>query len=407
MSPVRLLFARAALVAASAFGVPVAQADDGVFRIDTNVSGVQTSTSYASVEAAFDALKGSNLRALNPAYTGTQAVQVAIDYRGVSLSASYLAAGASTLVLRIPSIGLTQTFDGGSRDATQTLLKNYFKQDTDDVLARLSKSLASGSPIDPIAGNPNSLMSQQVAQDFRNGFLPPPGSVPGGDASNLGGIGADFGQYRQAGVDSRAYTLPLSYTIRNAEDPRQQLTIRLPITMVDTNGSKTYDAALGVSYRIPLAAYWTLTPALAYGAAGSRDLGSLAGMASASVTSAVTIPFGRFDVSIGDMVGYYKATRVKSGNYGYDPDIQNTVLRNGVVVAQPVDVGGHAMAIEYGLIDTHFFGDDLYVQHTDEVGVSLGTERRASASHGEFRVGANFLYAPKAKGFNVSVAYRF
>ena len=405
MSSVRFSLVAAGLVASTSLAV--ARADDGVFRIETNVAGVQTSTSYASVENAFDALKGANLSALNPAYTGTQAVQVAIDYRGVSLSASYLAAGTSTLVLRIPSIGLTQTFDGGSRDATQTLLKNYFKSDSDDVLARLSKSLASGSPIDPIAGNPNSLMSQQVAQDFRNGFLPPAGSVPGGDGSNLAGIGADFGQYRQAGVDSRAYTLPLTYTIRSADDPRQQLTIRLPLTEVDTNGSKTYDAALGVAYRIPLAAYWTLTPAISYGAAGSRDLGSLAGMASASLTSAVTIPFGRFDVAIGDMVGYYKATRVKSGNYGYDPDIQNTVLRNGVVVAQPIKLVGRAMANEYGLIDTHFFGDDLYVQHTDEVGVSLGTDRRSSAARGEFRLGANYLYAPKAKGFNVSLAYRF
>lgn len=405
MSPSRLVIAvtTATLLLAS----PAAPADDGIFRIDTTVDGVRTTTSYASVEDAIDALKGSNLGRINPAYTGTQAAQVSVDYRGVALSATYAGAGASALVLSIPSIGLVRTLDGGSRDQTQQLLKNYFKQDSDDVLGRLSKTLVAHSPVDPIAGNPTSLMSRIVAQDFGNGVFPMAAGVRGGDAANLFAVGLDAGGSRQAGIDGHVYSMPLSYTIRNADDPRQQLVLRAPLAVVDVEGSKAYDAGLGIALRQPIGDRWTLTPAFDYAAAGSRDLGSLAGMASLSLTSRYELQLGGYDVAIGDMLGYYKGLRVKSGNYGYDPNVQNTVLRNGVAVATPVVFAGHAMSVEYSIIDTHFFGDELYVQHTDEVGVSVGSDRRAATAGSLVRAGVSFLFSPKAKGFSVGVKVAF
>ena len=398
----------AALLALATAALPTARADDGLFHLDTSVAGVQTSNSYASVEDAFDALKGSNLHSLNPAYTGTQSAIVSIDYRGVALTASYVATGGSTLVLSIPSIGLSHTFDGGTRDATQQLLKNYFKQNDEDILGRLGHDLAKHSPVDPIAGNPNSLMSQLVASDFAAGFVDTLSTANRGPAINLGSIDPRYSHLREGGIINNAVMLPLAWSIRSDDDPRRQFTIRVPLAASDTDGSKSYYAGLGASLGLPVTGHWTLTPALDYAASGSRDLGSLAGVGSVSLTSAYLLPFDAFDVAIGDMVGYYRALRIKSGDYGYDPDIRNTVIRNGVIVAQPTALFGRRVDLHYSLTDTHFFGDPLYARHYDEIGVSAGTDARAaSPSRGDLRAGVSFLFSPKVKGFDVSMRWRF
>jgi hypothetical protein len=402
MIPFKFLLACGALALAAS-----AHADDGLFHLDTTVSGVHTTASYSSVEAAFDALRGTNLQTINPAYTGTQAALVSIDYRGVTLSATYGGAGSSALSLNIPTIGLVRTFDAGSRDATQQLLKDYFKQNADDVLGRLSKGLAKSSPVDPIAGNPNSLMSQLVASDFGSGFFDQATTAIQGPAPGLGAVGAGYNQVRDNGTTTHAYRLPLTYSFRSDDDPRRQFTIRVPLATTETEGSRAYYAGIGASLGLPITDRWSVTPSVDYAVAGSRDLGSLAGMAGASLTSSYVLPFERFDVAIGDMVGYYKALRVKNGDYGYDPGIANTVVRNGVLVSQPIVLSGRDLALQYSLVDTHFFGDALYARHYDEVGVSVGTDRRAVASKGDVRAGASFLFSPKIKGFSASVRVRF
>ena len=395
------------IVACGLLAMCHAAAQAGVFGIDTNVSGVQTSTSFSSVEDVFAALTNAKFSSINPAYTGVQAAQVNIDYRGLPIITTYPTAGSPLLVLNIPSLGITQTFNGGTRDASQDLLKEYFKRNIDNILGRLSKDLAKNSPVDPIAGNPNSLMSQLVMQDFNSGFTGFATNIKGGESANLIGVGFGLGQFRQGGITSRSYTLPLSYTFRNDLDPRRQIAFRLPITLTDSDGSKGYYVGLGGSYRFPVNDHWALMPAVNYALAGSPDLGSLAGIASASLTSSYIIAFDTFDLAIGNMVGYYKAMKAKSGNYGYDPGISNTVLRDGVMFSHPVTIGGSTMSIEYSLIDTHFFGDALYVDHFDEIGISLGTNKRATSARTYFRSGASFLFSPKSKGFNLTLGYWF
>lgn len=378
-----------------------------VFDLDTEVSGVRTSSSFTSVEDAFGALRNEKFSTINPAYTGVEEARVDVNYRGLPMVTTYPNFGSPLLVLNIPSLGITQTFNGGTRNASEDQLKEYFKKNIDDILGRLGKELAKTSPVDPIAGNPNSLMSQLVMNDFNNAFTSFATNIKGGESGNLIGIGLGFGQFRQDGITSRSYTLPLSYTFRNDLDPRRQIAFRLPITFTDADGSKGYYVGLGGSYRFPVTDNWALMPAVNYALAGSQDLGSLAAIASVSLTSSYIIGFDKFDLAIGNMAGYYKAVKAKSGDYGYDPGISNTVLRNGLMLSHPVTIGGSTMSIEYSLIDTIFLGDDLYVDHFDEIGVSLGTNKRATSARSYFRSGISYLHSSKSKGFNVTLGYWF
>jgi hypothetical protein len=381
----------------------------GVIGVDTNVSGVQTSTSFSSVDDAVNSLTSAQLTSINPAYTGVEAAQVDINYIGLPITTTYPTPGSPLLTLNIPSLGISKDFVGATRDESQNLLKEYFKQNGDNILGRIGKELAKVSPVYPIAGNPNSLMTQLVMQDFNSGFMGFAGNnKPGeGASSNLIGIGLGYGSFRQDGITSNSYTLPLSYTFRNDLDPRRQISLRLPITMTDADGSKSYYVGLGGSYRFPVSDNWALMPAVNYALAGSADLGTYAGIASASLTSSYFISFETSDLAIGNMVGYYTTTKAKSGDYSYDPGSTNTVTRNGVLFSHPVTVSGSTMSLEYSLIDTLFFGDDLFVNHFDEIGISLGTNKRATSARSYFRSGASYLYSSKSKGFNLTLGYWF
>ena len=399
---------RLSIVALVCVGVPIAQA--GVFTIDTDVSGNRASASFSSVEDTFNSLNTAQLRAINSAYTGIQAATIAIGYRGLPMIATYPTAGSSLLVFSVPALGISQSFSGATRDESQRLLGDYFKNNVGDILSRLSKELAKSSPVDPIAGNPNSLMSQLVMQDFNNSFTSFATNIKaggGGQSSNLIGIGFGMGNYRQAGITSRSYTIPLSYTFRNDLDPRQQIAFNVPITLVDTEGSKSYYVGLGGSYRFPVNDNWALTPAANLALAGSADLGALASVASASLTSSYYIPMESFDLAIGNMVGYYTTLKVASGGYSYDPGISNTVLRNGIMLSHPVTVGGRKMSLEYSFSDTRFFGDALFVDQFNEVGVSLGTNKRAASSRSYFKSGVSYLHSPQSKGFSFNLGYWF
>jgi hypothetical protein len=224
---------------------------------------------------------------------------------------------------------------------------------------------------------------------------------------NLLGLGLRFGQYRQADVDSRSITLPLSYTIRSDLDPRRQLVINLPISRTEVQGSTSYYTGLGLAYRVPLTDNWSVTPAGNYAVTGSVDLGSMAQMASASLTSSYVFELGSKDLVIGNMVGWYRTLKFSHDGYSYDPGLSNVVFRNGAMLSVPFRLAGKAMAVEYSLIDTRFKGSELYLNNYHEAGITLGTNRSASSARSFLRAGATYLWSAKSKGFTLNIGYWF
>ena len=83
--------------------------------------------------------------------------------------------------------------------------------------------------------------------------------------------------YSVAGSADRIVTtsLPLSYTVRNDIDPRRQLMLSLPLTLVQTGNAKSVHASLGAAYRLPLSDNWTLTPGGRYAVVASKDRATL------------------------------------------------------------------------------------------------------------------------------------
>jgi hypothetical protein len=391
-----------------------AHADD-LYRFRATMNGTTSTFGFQTTQETIDAFANNRLSRYVAGYTGAEAVDIAIDYRGLTIQTAFpnaFGGSANYTELRfvIPSLGIARSFAGTDRDDSAELLFDYLK--SSDLLGQISKKLVAVSPVDPVAGNPNSMMSQMVANDFASGMADAGGKGVPAQAGkegnpNLLGLGLRFGQYRQADIDSKSVTLPFSYTIRSDIDPRRQLVINLPVSRTEVQGSNSYYAGVGLAYRLPMNDAWTLTPSGNYAVTGSKDLGSMAQMASASLTSAYVFELSSMDLTIGNMVGYYKTLKFSHDGYSYDPGIANTVFRNGLMLSSPLTLFGKAMSIEYAAIDTRFTGSELYLNNYHELSVTLGTNRSASSARSFLRAGASYLFSPKSKGLTLNLGYWF
>lgn len=404
--------ARAALAIGMAGFVYTAGAAE-LFNITGTVTGLTTQTQtfgFESAEDVFDFPKFENLHSRYTNYSGTEAATMNVDFRGLGMVVAYPLAGHTELVFDVPSLGIHQVFAGATREESRRMYADFMKKNGGDILTRIMKRLVETTSNDPIAGNPNSLMSMMAANDFANGFSNFASNVagkPGEKADNLIGIGARFTSLRENGIDNNTFTIPLSYTIRADIDPRRQLIFNLPLTYSEVGGAKAYNLGFGAAYRMPMNDNWTLTPAFSYGASGSKDLSAFGQAASGSITSSYVINGNGFDIAVGNMVGYYRTLKLSVGDYSYNPDIANVVFRNGVMYSHPVNLFGKKMSIEYSLIDTRFTGAKLYNKSYDEISVTLGTNKNASSARSFFRAGATYITAPHTKGFSLNLGYWF
>lgn len=365
----------------------------------------------SNLQALKDQITDAGLAQINANYTPTGAAVIRAGYRGLPIILD--SAAASTAVsLNIPAINLSRTFSAKStRDDNAKDLFDYLKSDGGDILNQLQQKLALLSPIDPIAGNPSSMQSRMVMDDFDRSFTSFATNIKSSDSgaqSNLIGVGLSLGSMTTGGINTTTTTIPLSYTIRNDLDPRKQFSVYAPVTSSDTAGAKAYGVNLGAAYRFPVSDDWALTPAVGYGVTGSEDLGSGASMMAASITSQYSWKMDGFDLALGNMVGIYQSTALNAGDYSIDPKISNTVFRNGILASFPTTAFGQKMAIEASFILTNYTGTALYSNQYQEIGLTLGTNKSAIAARSFVRAGATYLTGDNGiTGFKVNVGYWF
>lgn len=370
--------------------------------------------SYNDAEAFVDSVRnGAGLQGIVSSYNPSSKIRADVDFRGVKgiITAE---ANDSKIVLHIPSLNETHEFDNGNRDASSRALETFLKNNHSGTTAKVQRELVKETPNDPIAGNPASLQSTMVSNTYADTFSEPTsnirsGSVPSADPErNYRGlipIGLRFGRYSAHGLNTDVYTLPLGYTYRGLGGGRE-LSFHLPISYARTNGAETGQIGLGVSYRHPMNEYWSLTPSINVAGSASRDMASVGSFASVSLTSNYTVPYKGWDVSVGNMVGYYQSLGARVKKYSFNPDIKNVIFRNGIMASQPIKIGGHPLAIEYSFTSTYFTGTDLYNDWTNEFGITIGTHK-SSLLPEYLRVGVSYLHGKDINGWNLNFGYWF
>lgn len=410
----RLALAVATALIAISGGVHAQTSCSTLFGVSVTVSnGAGGSGSVCSNTAqgmldAFDKDKIQNMQGIQ--YTDTEAVSLIAKLNGVNLTASF-DAGTTTLRFAIPALQDSQVFTGATRDDSVDKLTDYLKHS--DIIGRIMKEQAASSPTSPIAGQ-GGLIPNAIALDFNSNFtdtatyLAGRVSSPAGGANNLIGLSAVYASYKTGDTDLKSVSIPLSYTIRNDLDPRRQLAFSLPLTVVDVDGAKSYQGSLGVTYRLPITDNWSLAPGGRYSFIGSSDLAAAAALTSFTLSSMYLIEAGGVDVGIGNMLGKYTTRKFKAGDYSFDPDIDSTVMRNGVVVSHPVQMGSSRLTLEYGLSDTRYIGGDKpFADNSQELTIALGTNKSAFDARSFFRAALGYTQAKETKGVSLTLSSWF
>ena len=117
---------------------------------------------------------------------------------------------------------------------------------------------------------------------------------------------------------------------------------------------------------------------------------------------------GPDNVAMGNMLSYNRTAKIQSGEYSSNPDITSTVVRNGLMLSQPANWNGQKLSVEYSLVDTRYTGGTkLYIDNTQEIGITVGTNKNAFSARSFLRGGLTYLRGKDTKGFTANIGYWF
>ena len=146
--------------------VVTATADAKLFSVHVEQGVLNETLGFNSVKDIFDNYE-DGLNTIFNTYSTTTASNTTLDFRGIMMNLNFDA--SHKLNFKVVSLGIDETFDGGSQEASFSLFKDYLKHNRDGLLKKILKSSVADTPYDMVAGNPNSLMSTMVDDTFQRG----------------------------------------------------------------------------------------------------------------------------------------------------------------------------------------------------------------------------------------------
>lgn len=423
MSPLSLRFNRARsrkfpgnarLLVAFAFVSIVGATTDvraaDLFSVRVSVGGETLTRGFANAEEALRLIESDEVENLFPDYRETDAVSADVRFRGLPVTARFDET-SNTLVFKVPSLDIEETFDGTTRQASVDAFVDFVKKDGAAILDRIQRELARVSPVDPVAGNPTSLQSMLVRDAFESGGFSTGAARP---RSRIG-LGVSGGTFKAGDFAGRSLTLPLSYAFGLDEsDPRMKLRFKLPLTWQEVEGATVYAAAPSVAFTWPVTERWALTPGVSWGATGSVDAASVAHMVGGSLTSDYRIADWLrpgATLAIANMVGHVRALPFSFRGFEFDPGLRNTVLKNGASYERPTGFalfGDAELTAQVSYAHSWFFGSDLFLNQYHEVALSLGAPaEELEALADELRLGVAWTFGKDYSGVSVNFGYEF
>ena len=375
------------------------------------------------------------------------ALSIELNYRGIDLTANFNA-NDDEVVFIIPSLNKTWSYEGTSRQGSWTQLTDALVQES-DLVNDLLGLMVLYTPNDPVAGNPSSLMDNFVRLDFSAVLLDLPLGFPKGggtsnsvepeqtpnadggmgeesssvsagsleftesdeefgeesssvgERENIIGIGLGFSSYDQGGSKVNTTTIPFSYSWNFGGESKPSLTLRLPISQIDVDGNAGIAAGFGLNYRQFVYPNWQLSPSLNYGVTASEALGSGGALASYSILSIYDWTASWGAIRIGNQAGQYRSMPLSVGGTTFDAGIESTVLRNGIIFQFPTGFIRDGATFDPYLLDTRYYGTELYIMQYYEMGFTLSGWVFLSSS-----LTFNYLVAEEDKAKGTSFLFR-
>lgn len=350
-----------------------AHARDNI-EIGYNVDGQTGQRGFSSVQDITNALSDNALNNVSGSYTPNSPATANINLRGVQGVASF-AANSTALRVQIPVAGFDRTFQGATRGDSGREFQRCIEGKGYGCSGYLNSILRAGvhsSPIDPVAGGPNSALTQLAVTDFNAAAT----AFSGRGGSGTFGIGARIGGFTAAGYDSYNVTIPIDATWRISD--RDSVSFDLPLAYTDSGGATSYAANGGVLYRRRVTDDWQLQFSGRVGAAGSIELGAGSGVYGLGAVS--TFRFALSDswrMTVVNAINYVSTFPASIGSISVNYDVANTVFRNGVIINRDLDyqLAGFPLSVSAYAVDTRFAGSPVYIRNFQEFGVYVAPGR--------------------------------
>ena len=367
-----------------------------------------------------DFFDNKSLKEFFPDYTPDSAVLARVDLRGVGLEVEYHQ-NSSVLIVRIPSKNFEVTFDGGNRNESQEQFEDWLKGDFESPaapsrkLTTLLHIVVANSPVEPVAGNPNSLLTRMFLSDFNAGitgpFISSRKRVEGN--RNFLTLGGEFGFFNAGPYDGQVMNFPINYKWNFKGWPKLSWIFDLPITLTRDETGWAYMASFGTGFQFRPYKWWSITPMGRIGGVGSFDVGALAVLVSGSLTNYFQGSIGSTNLGFGTMTGISTTIDgIKVGGYDLSYELTNYVLRNGGNLTQKLgfNVLGNPAAFKLFLNHTKFWGNELYLNSFFDMGLAFVTIKKISDSFVEaldlsftFSAGVDNDY----NNYSIQLTYRF
>lgn len=353
---------------------------------DTRIRfGDQVATTYTNSATRLPYLFDSaSLPPLLPGYQPTiDSFSARLDLRGLRASLAW-DPGPGTLTLL--ALGRSVTFTEANLDAAIGDFDDWLHGDFETPTASLTltdllQGLVAQSPVDPVAGNPNSLQSRFFQTDFRLGtqaaFF---GEQPTGQRPTAAGwdhtfgLGFDYGYASGGSYAVEALDLPIEYRV-DLPAPKWSLLFSLPITATLTEGQWSFLASAGAGVQYRPFDWWSLTPMVRAGGAGSLDVGALGVLYSATLTSQMRHEWRGISFALGNLVGFTKTVDgIEIGGFELTYDLTNAILTNGLSMSGDTGLVWCRAKLGWTLFgwNTQILGADVYMDSQTEIGARLG-----------------------------------
>ena len=370
----------------------------------------------------FPDLVGINFKVLNasqyfqagtPLFANYANLTFSID--GVAISAT-LPANSNTLTFAISNSNVVKVFTGTSRDAVQAQFVNWIESNRSVLLNDIEYAIRAQSVTDPVAGNPNSLVSVMAKSDFDAGGGAGEDEDLGPDShvDNSLTFSPEPERFTVDGANGYVIYLPIKYTYY-FDDPRYALTVDFPLTYVDWGGgNNSYSGSLGIAMRLPALKNWYVTPSFRVGAVGETGMGGAAygaALYSFALTSKYNVYHDDWKFSLNDQIGYYSAFDVRIGDVLLAPNVSNVVYKNGVSAEHPTSaiLFDSPTSWSASIVDTHIAGTATRIAQWEELGVDFGTRQtEGSGAWNVFRLGLGFAFGEAGyRAYELTATARF
>lgn len=275
---------------------------------------------------------------------------------------------------------------------------------------------SSAQALTTAAGVPDSLEARMFADDYERALTEVDATEAAGPVI---GAALELERLKINGRVSESQTLPLSYTVRSDLDPRRQTTTSLRLVHArshvpgDVRENMSYVA--GIAFRRPMNDQWTIVPAVSAGYVEDRGAvidttGSIYGV---SVASVYKMRHKGIDIALANQLSHYRTREFRiTGVSPENPRINNTVMRNGVVLALPTQLAGRKLSTELGITRTDILTDHkdpfFVTDYYNEVSLTLGNNKRLANARKFVRGGISYLDGQgDVRGLRVKLGYWF